>query len=125
LPSSVERGDRSLRSPRAALRLCRQRALRIARHRAVRAHRKRRSDGVDRLAADPACTDAASGRRRRARAPAMTRGRLFVVPNLLGVIAPDSVLPARTIAVARGLEHYVVENAKPARAFLKSLAPAL
>jgi 16S rRNA (cytidine1402-2'-O)-methyltransferase len=55
----------------------------------------------------------------------MTRGRLFVVPNLLGVIAPDAVLPARTIAVARGLEHYVVENAKPARAFLKSLAPAL
>jgi 16S rRNA (cytidine1402-2'-O)-methyltransferase len=35
------------------------------------------------------------------------------------------VLPAHTIAVARGLAHYVVENAKPARAFLQSLAPAL
>ena len=52
----------------------------------------------------------------------MTRGRLFLVPNLLGVVAPESVLPARTIAVARGLGHYVVENAKPARAFLKALA---
>ena len=52
----------------------------------------------------------------------MTRGRLFVVPNLLGVVAPDAVLPARTIAVARSLVHYVVENAKPARAFLKTLA---
>lgn len=54
----------------------------------------------------------------------MTRGRLFVVPNLLGVAPPDSVLPARTIAVARTLSHYVVENAKPARAYLKSLGPA-
>ncbi len=33
------------------------------------------------------------------------------------------MLPARTIAVARSLGHYVVENAKPARAFLKTLAP--
>lgn len=55
----------------------------------------------------------------------MTRGRLYVVPNLLGVVAPEQVLPARTIAVARGLAHYVVETAKPARAFLKSLVPAL
>jgi 16S rRNA (cytidine1402-2'-O)-methyltransferase len=55
----------------------------------------------------------------------MKRGRLFVVPNLLGVVAPEQVLPAHTIAVARGLAHYVVENAKPARAFLQSLAPAL
>ena len=53
----------------------------------------------------------------------MTRGRLFLVPNLLGVVAPETVLPARTIAVARSLGHYVVENAKPARAFLKTLAP--
>jgi 16S rRNA (cytidine1402-2'-O)-methyltransferase len=35
------------------------------------------------------------------------------------------VLPARTIDVARTLRHVVVENAKPARQFLKSLAPAL
>ena len=55
----------------------------------------------------------------------MTRGWLFVVPNLLGVVAPERALPAHTIAVARGLAHFVVENAKPARAFLKSLAPAL
>jgi 16S rRNA (cytidine1402-2'-O)-methyltransferase len=55
----------------------------------------------------------------------VTSGRLFLVPNLLGVVAPEHVLPARTIAVARGLAHFVVENAKPARAFLKSLSPAL
>jgi 16S rRNA (cytidine1402-2'-O)-methyltransferase len=51
-------------------------------------------------------------------------GRLFLVPNLLGVAPPENVLPARTIAVARGLGHLIVENAKPARAFLKSLEPA-
>lgn len=55
----------------------------------------------------------------------MTRGRLFVVPNLLGLVEPPQVLPERTIAVARRLAHYVVENAKPARAFLKSLSPEL
>ena len=43
------------------------------------------------------------------------------MPNLLGVIAPERVLPAHTIEVARGLAHFVVENAKPARAFLRSL----
>jgi 16S rRNA (cytidine1402-2'-O)-methyltransferase len=51
-------------------------------------------------------------------------GRLFLVPNLLGVAPPENVLPARTIAIARGLDHFVVENAKPARAFLKTLEPA-
>ncbi len=55
----------------------------------------------------------------------MTTGRLFVVPNLLGIVAPDRVLPAHTIAIARGLAHFVVENAKPARAFLQSLSPVL
>jgi 16S rRNA (cytidine1402-2'-O)-methyltransferase len=53
------------------------------------------------------------------------RGRLFLVPNLLGQVPPENVLPARTIGIARGLAHFVVENAKPARQFLKSLSPAL
>jgi 16S rRNA (cytidine1402-2'-O)-methyltransferase len=52
-------------------------------------------------------------------------GRLYLVPNLLGVVAPEDVLPARTLAVARRLTHFVVENAKPARQFLKTLGPAL
>ena len=48
-------------------------------------------------------------------------GRLYLVPNLLGLVPPQTVLPARTIAVACGLRHFVVENAKPARHFLKAL----
>ena len=47
-------------------------------------------------------------------------GTLFLVPNLLGVLPPDNVLPARTIAVARGLTHWVVETPKAARAFIKT-----
>ena len=50
-------------------------------------------------------------------------GRLFLVPNLLGIAPPANVLPAKTIAIARSLDRFIVENAKPARAFLKSLAP--
>lgn len=48
-------------------------------------------------------------------------GRLYLVPNLLGTVAPEIVLPAHTIAVARELVHWVVETPKPARSFLKSL----
>jgi 16S rRNA (cytidine1402-2'-O)-methyltransferase len=51
------------------------------------------------------------------------RGTLYLVPNLLGAIPPADVLPAHTIAIARGLRHWVVETPKAARAFLKSLAP--
>jgi 16S rRNA (cytidine1402-2'-O)-methyltransferase len=50
-------------------------------------------------------------------------GALFLVPNLLGAIPPANVLPARTIEVARGLTHWVVETPKAARAFVKTLAP--
>jgi 16S rRNA (cytidine1402-2'-O)-methyltransferase len=52
-------------------------------------------------------------------------GRLYVVPNLLGLVPPERVLPAHTIEIARGLSRYVVENAKPARAFLQTLGPRL
>lgn len=49
-------------------------------------------------------------------------GAVYLVPNLLGVAPPDSVLPARTLAVARALRHWRVETPKAARAFLKTLA---
>jgi 16S rRNA (cytidine1402-2'-O)-methyltransferase len=50
-------------------------------------------------------------------------GRLYLIPNLLGVTPPQAVLPERTIAIARGLTHFVVETPKVARQFLKTLAP--
>ena len=54
-------------------------------------------------------------------APRPVPGRLFLVPNLLGVVPPEDVLPQRTIAVARALKHFVVETPKAARLFIKSL----
>src|SRR5437867_1745189 len=51
----------------------------------------------------------------------MIAGVLYLVPNLLGVVAPEAVLPARTIDIARRLDRWVVETPKAARAFLKSL----
>lgn len=50
-------------------------------------------------------------------------GRLVLVPNRLGPAAPEQVLPGTTLAVARGIMHWVVETPKAARAFLKSIAP--
>jgi 16S rRNA (cytidine1402-2'-O)-methyltransferase len=54
-------------------------------------------------------------------APRPPPGRLYLVPNLLGVVPPAEVLPERTIAVARALRHLVVETPKAARQFIKSL----
>ena len=39
-----------------------------------------------------------------------TRGTLYLIPNLLGVVEPSIVLPQRTIDVARELAHFVVES---------------
>lgn len=51
----------------------------------------------------------------------MAAGRLLLVPNLLGIVPPESVLPARTLELARGLRYVVAENAKVARGFLKTV----
>ena len=49
-------------------------------------------------------------------------GRLYLLPTLLGIVPPESVLPQRTLDVARELRHFVVETPKAARQFLKMLA---
>ena len=48
-------------------------------------------------------------------------GSLVLVPNRLGAGAPEDVLPARTLAAARSIGHWVVETPKAARAFLKAI----
>jgi 16S rRNA (cytidine1402-2'-O)-methyltransferase len=52
-------------------------------------------------------------------------GRLYVIPNTLGLVPPSNVLPQETLAVARRLGHFVAETPKAARQFLKSLQPLL
>lgn len=51
----------------------------------------------------------------------MSAGRLLLIPVTLGGAATASVLPERVISCAKQLSHFVAENAKSARAFLKSL----
>lgn len=48
-------------------------------------------------------------------------GTLYLVPNLLGIVPPHEVMPEKTIRIARLLSHFVAENAKSARTFLKTL----
>lgn len=50
-------------------------------------------------------------------------GKLYLIPNLLGIAAPSDVLPAHTITYAQCINHFVVETPKVARAFLKTLSP--
>lgn len=51
----------------------------------------------------------------------MNKGRLFLVPVPLGQTPVGAVLPQAVSDCARQLKHFVAENAKSARAFLKSL----
>lgn len=52
-------------------------------------------------------------------------GTLFVIPtNLSEPFAPARILPQEVIAIALRLDFYIAENAKTARAFLKSLGIA-
>ncbi len=50
----------------------------------------------------------------------MTFGTLYLIPVPLGHISPEASLPAPVLAQIRCLSHFVVENAKSARAFLKA-----
>lgn len=47
-------------------------------------------------------------------------GTLYLIPVPLGPTAPQESLPANVLAAVRPLTHFVVEQAKTARAFLKT-----
>jgi 16S rRNA (cytidine1402-2'-O)-methyltransferase len=50
---------------------------------------------------------------------------LFLIPVPLGPVEPTAVLPPPVLDRVRSLGHFVVENAKSARAFLKAAGTAL
>jgi 16S rRNA (cytidine1402-2'-O)-methyltransferase len=52
----------------------------------------------------------------------MSPGTLYLVPSDLGAAAPARVVPEATRAVVHRLQHFVVENPKTARSFLKAIA---
>ncbi|MCP5248537.1 MAG: SAM-dependent methyltransferase [Candidatus Accumulibacter sp.] len=55
----------------------------------------------------------------------MSKGRLYLIPVPLGQTAVTLVLPQPVIARAQALGHFVAENARSARAFLKALPATL
>ena len=55
----------------------------------------------------------------------MSSGTLYLIPVPLGAISPESSLPANVVERVRPLSHFVVENAKSARAFLKAVGTDL
>ncbi|MDR0415631.1 MAG: SAM-dependent methyltransferase [Prevotellaceae bacterium] len=48
-------------------------------------------------------------------------GKLYLIPSTLGECCVGDVLPRRTVDVAGGISHYVVENTRSARRFLSRL----
>lgn len=50
-------------------------------------------------------------------------GNLYLIPNLLGETQADQVLPPQVREVVLQCKHFIVENAKNARHFIKQLAP--
>src|SRR5256885_10584307 len=51
------------------------------------------------------------------------RGSLYLLPNTLGDIAPEAVIPSAALDRARSLDYIIAEDPKTARAFLKRIAP--
>jgi 16S rRNA (cytidine1402-2'-O)-methyltransferase len=52
------------------------------------------------------------------------KGRLFLIPVTLGEISPLEVLPLSVKKVVGMVDHYIVENEKTARKFIKNICPA-
>lgn len=51
-------------------------------------------------------------------------GKLYLIPSLLGDVEPLEVLPLAAKKVLGLADHYIVENEKSARAFIKRVYPA-
>ncbi|WP_438962707.1 SAM-dependent methyltransferase [Nonlabens sp.] len=52
------------------------------------------------------------------------KGKLYLIPVTLGDISPFEVLPLSVKKVIEKINHYVVENEKTARRFIKSVVPS-
>ena len=51
------------------------------------------------------------------------KGALYLIPSLLGDSEPLEVLPLRVKKAIDSIDHYIVENEKSARAFIKRVLP--
>lgn len=53
----------------------------------------------------------------------MNAPKVFLIPSLLGDGLPERVFPTYNIEVIRELQHFIVENEKSARRFIKTVVP--
>lgn len=51
-------------------------------------------------------------------------GKLYLIPSLMGEVAPLEVLPLSVKKVIDMTDHFIVENEKSARAFIKKVLPS-
>lgn len=51
-------------------------------------------------------------------------GKIYLVPSLLGPVEPLEVLPMAAKKILDKVDHYLVENEKSARAFIKQVLPS-
>ncbi len=54
----------------------------------------------------------------------MNKGQLFLIPTTLGDNAPLEVLPISVKKTIENITHYIVENEKTARRFIKKITPS-
>lgn len=54
-----------------------------------------------------------------------TKGRLFLIPNVLGDTAPLEVVPMSVKKTIEGLRYFVFEKEKAGRAFVKRISPTV
>ncbi|WP_343486066.1 SAM-dependent methyltransferase [Allomuricauda sp. d1] len=57
------------------------------------------------------------------KAPGLITGKLYLIPSTLGDTAPLEVLPLSVRAAIDQIDHYIVENEKTARHFIKKITP--
>jgi 16S rRNA (cytidine1402-2'-O)-methyltransferase len=53
------------------------------------------------------------------------KGTLYLIPSFLGETEPGFVFPERNKTVLTGLKHYIVEEVRTARRFLKKISPEI
>ncbi len=56
--------------------------------------------------------------------PSLVVGKLYLIPTMLGDNAPLEVLPISIKRIIENVDHYIVENEKSARRFIKRISPA-
>ena len=52
-------------------------------------------------------------------------GKLFLIPSFLGTDNPNEVFPAHNYEMVRNMNHFIVEDERTARRFLKKLVPEI